>query len=1645
MVGGAKTFIQTAIQTLRLVSNAMRSNWQTTDIKNKRAAANAVAALNRPTPVAQSPTQVVVPDGARKEAVTALLDAVVETKASATKQSSKPNVSNNADVGGMVIFTALPVVPNLDSISASLQGQLSKLIQDAQSLEKQVQSAEMAAFNEQRIRTAITATSKKLDAAQFQQFKNTLLANLASDKVIGTIITNTLNEIIAEREQTLEAQGTFSLTSIAQNILTTRADQEQKAEAIKQDMYNLVQSIFISKGNTNELTVMLQAASKDLESKIAKFDSLSAEATSLETLKGLKAGILAETRNTLNSLNKLMVQLTGTLDSINQSLATSTFDPGASYDSLVALKASVEANIKGFQNNISALQVYIGRIDLDASLSAKNAAVAEKGVTIAEVTASVGAALNSPAGAVAMLTQAQTQYAAANAALGTAGAALISATDGSEGPTLPALTEARGDKPVKPEATADSILKDLEVEGGALAVSISDTSSIQDIMNSSIGLFEQLESAKNAAYIEIHGPDGLIAKRDALNNIISQLRALSANTATSDGDRARVLDQLNTLLGGMGFPPVPDSSKLDNALLALAELNAGIVKTEGLRRQAIQGMEGLSLLIMKDTQTLLDAQYTLEQKMLENEKNTLNASEPSKSLDTSGVSKADNMVKFYEDQRDAAFKALEVNVASLRGAINNLGLADSATKLRLMADVARETVTVNGAAQLSAANAAVATGTAVVTEATAETKTREAQMKDAEAAMRSAEVDFQVTQGLISGLLNNVLPSLVSLRAELFKLNNKTFSYMTNTRLFSESTAMFMRSSADVMKLYMGQAKIGLGIKSTALSLAAETSKTEAESSLANIKDAGKSSDILNAKIDALKADLKKNNLTDTSIVDTVTKLSEIQNEALENLETANEEYLALSTNLSLSATNLSDAKGKLDAAIKKQQEAIDTILRLGDLRERLRESIVERNTTDESLERYIQMGESHKEAMSVSKNAKDLAALNAATPEINKMEMSILNELKGLRDAANALEKAESAYTADLIALYNKSDKKSQDDYVAAALNDFFTDMGTTYTDMETAKAKLQAKINELLAENENFLVWGGRLRELQRILDGARGFNRDMLLRQADIAKLLGISNALKAEQEAAASAAEIARLEATQEASDNAILDNMKDMIRELKNSLENDSISRHRRLLVEQQIRRLENELKEAGAYLKLLNGAAMLQLLQTRRAALEAAINAENAKITPNTAILNTMLAEQKALKERIDAINADMSRIEAELAAHKAAVLEAQNKNSLLEQFKQDLKPPVNINYSALFGKVGLGILALGGLGVFIPPMLTNLFGQGECLQGKAAAYLEAKLDQAKYKTMETVGPLVAPTSVGKLGFKAGQAWAKVNNQAGTQGSMGTQYLPQGLEEVVEEEEPGEEEEEEERSEEEDEEDGEVEELAEGSASNDDPTGVNSSGNAQQGGQVADLPQSRELNNDVYKEDANEGEEAEAKPEEEGEEAETEDEEEGEEAETEAEEEEEDEGVSLVSLPTEIPTLGDSIGAVNKTPSAKDMEMPKYAINHMRNKFLTKSIDWLKCFEEELMKSLGPDWRDGFKKGAATPQTTNIPQKQLIGNAPTIEAPPPEEEVVEEEEEDEEEEVEEDEEEPDSEEDSNALQKRTTKPNTDDDEEEVYN
>jgi hypothetical protein len=1600
--------------------------------------------------VAPPPPTVVVADSARKDTTAAMLDAVAEAKAKETKPTSKPDVLNNGDVTGIVILAPLPVVPNMDTISASLQAQLAKLVEDAQNLQQQVQSAEMAAMNEQRIRTAMIATSKKLDAAQFQQFKNAILANLAANKVIGDIITNTLNEIIVSRENNLDAQKTFSLTSIVQNIFTTRADQKQKAEDIKQDMYNLIQSIFTSKGNSNELTVMLQAASKDLESKIAKMNALMAEATSLESLRGLRANILAETRGTLDTLNKTMIQLTAILDSINQSLATSKFDPGANYNSMVALKASVEANISVFQNDIRALQAYLARIDLDASLSAKNAALAEKGAAIAEVTASVGAALNNPGGAMTMLTQAQTQYAAANKALGSAGAALIAATDGSNGPTLPALMEARGDKPVEPTPTAAAILTKLEIEGGALAASIADTSSIQNIMNNTTELFRELEGAKNAAYDEIHGPDGLIAKRDKLNAIITQLRELSATTSSLDSDRARLLDQMNTLLGDMGFPPVPDSSKLDNALLALAELNAGIKKTEDLRRQAIQGMEGLSQRIMKDTLTLLDAQYKLEQAQTKSDKTNLNTSSPGTPSDGSIISSIDNAINFYEDQRDAAIRALEVTIGILRGAINNLGIADSATKLRLKADIAGETVRGIDAVQIAAANAAIATATSVLKDSVAETKTKEEQMKDAEAAMRSAEAEYQITQELVRGLRNDVLPEISSLRSELYKLGDKSFSFMSTRRLFAESTAIFLRSSSDVTKYYVTEAKIGLGIQSLSVWSATETSKTDAESSLARIKEGAQTVGILNAKIDGLKADLAKYNLTDTSVVDTVSKLAEIQNEAMDNLQTANQEYAALSTALTDSSANLSDVKGELDAAIKKQQEAIDSILRLGDLRERLRESIIERNTTNESLERYMEMGKSQEAEMAASKAAKLLAAEAATTPSANIDQMrGSLEQIKTIKEATDALAANEDAVTAQILDLYNEISKFSQS--TQDALNSFFTDIGRNYDNIKDATINLESKIDQLL-ENENFLEWQVmRLNELKRLLDGAEGFNKDMLLRNADIAKFIGIGSALKAEQEAAAAA----KTEAAQESPDSDtsdILTNMENMLKTLEDSLNGKDLSTYNKLRIEEQISRLKNEIIEAGARLRLLNATTQLQLLQMAKRALEAAINIEKAILTPNTGILNGLLADQKTLKERMDALNAEITRVRAEIASHQAFVLKAKNNNTLLEKLKQDLKPPVSVNVSALSGNNGLGLLALLGVAVFVPPALNNLFSQGECLQGKTSAYLEAKLDQSKYKTMETVGPLLAPTSVGKLGFKAGQVWAKANNQAGKQGSMGTYYLPQGLDaqglEEVEEEEEGEEEEEEEEEE--------VEELdkddEEEGLANSDPTGVNNSGKGQKGGQVADLQQSKEFNNRDITEDS--GEAGEEEDDEEDEEEDEDGEEDGEEDED-GEEVADEEGVNASSiLDNGIPTFGDSIGAVNKTPNATDMEMPKNAINHIRNKFLMKSTDWLKCFEEELMKTLGADWRDGFKKGAATPQTTNIASKQLMGDAPTIDTTAPEEELVEEEEEEEEEgeEGEEGEEEEEGEEDDSeveapnpdALQKRTTKPR-EDDKEILYN
>ena len=605
-----RTYVQTALETARLISNAFRSK-QTTDAERaKRARAKAADSLKRPTQRQEAAPPVVNFDSARQDVASSLLDAVADAKAqSKAGKVVKPPVAENADVAGMVLPTTLPVAPNMDKLTATLQAQLAKLAQDAQKLQDSVQSAEMAALNEQRIRIAMIAISKKLNTAQFEQFKQQIMANLASNKVIGDIINRSLTEVIAQRERMLTGEGAFLTDTVAQTIDTTKADQQMKIEAINQDFFNLVQSIFLSRGSTSELTKTLQVASADLDAKIAALNKLRTEGANLTTIRGVNEGILKGARDVLNGLNNTMLQLTATLDSVNQALSTSTFDPEAKYPALLELKASVEANIKGIRDDIAGLQAYMSSINLAASLSAIDAAIQEKGAVVAQVTASVDAAITSPDGARDKLTLAENQYASALASLNGVGGILTRATDGTDGPTMGSLVQARGDKPVEPATTAPPINEKLQMEFYNLAMSISDTASIQDTVNRTLDTLGAIEATQNSLYETMHGPNGFIAKRDRLNELIRQLSALKQDTADKNDYAKALFEEMNVILNGLGYPPAPDRTKLDAAIEALAKLNTGIEKTERLRREAIQGMQGLSERIMKYTIQVLNAQY----------------------------------------------------------------------------------------------------------------------------------------------------------------------------------------------------------------------------------------------------------------------------------------------------------------------------------------------------------------------------------------------------------------------------------------------------------------------------------------------------------------------------------------------------------------------------------------------------------------------------------------------------------------------------------------------------------------------------------------------------------------------------------------------------------------------------------------------------------------------------------------------------------------------------------------------------------------------------------------------------------------------------------------------------------------------------
>jgi predicted nucleic acid-binding Zn-ribbon protein len=268
-------------------------------------------------------------------------------------------------------------------------------------------------------------------------------------------------------------------------------------------------------------------------------------------------------------------------------------------------------------------------------------------------------------------------------------------------------------------------------------------------------------------------------------------------------------------------------------------------------------------------------------------------------------------------------------------------------------------------------------------------------------------------------------------------------------------------------------------------------------------------------------------------------------------------------------------------------------------------------------------------------------------------------------------------------------------------------------------------------------------------------------MLLRDADIAKLMGLAQAqIQMKQAAAAAATEAATIAGT-DPSKQDIADSMaskESIIQKLEEILHNKNTNEEQKKKLENEIARLKQELIDVGKNLELQHAISKLELLQKEKDDLQKKIDEENSKKTPNEDLLKSLQTEMNALNTAIESIGKEIAKIKEDIANNKAINEDGKNKESLLERLKADLKaPPISVSINSMLGIAGVGLAAIVGA-VGLGGLLANLPNIGgktdalECSIGKLAA-LTAAAENVK--------------SIAKTAYERGKQWGDANNEAG--------------------------------------------------------------------------------------------------------------------------------------------------------------------------------------------------------------------------------------------------------------------------------------
>ena len=688
----------------------------------------------------------------------------------------------------------------------------------------------------------------------------------------------------------------------------------------------------------------------------------------------------------------------------------------------------------------------------------------------------------------------------------------------------------------------------------------------------------------------------------------------------------------------------------------------------------------------------------------------------------------------------------------IRGTVGNLDLAGNAAGKYDQFVVAGQFVAAAGVA-IIVAQGNVGQGITAVSDATTAASSAFTEMNLQYTTIQTVYIALTTVEGTIIYLQTTFIPNINIDLSAAKGLSDTTFTFLITRRLFPQSLSIFGVSTSDLRGYYANKMQIKLSISDSINTDSLQDSEGDIAVSITTINDNKTAIQTISASLDGLKAELASLGLTDISVYTIIPNTLDAQNLGLDTIADSADALSGATTAMNTAAANLSDSASALADGKQFIQALINTNVALSNVRMRL----VLVSTVQSEKNRLTQLSQSQQDTMDTAREAAAAAGVAAAdTPA--KPDTSAV---QGLQAAKAALDPNEMGNTERLLQIYN--DMKNDPSFIngRAELEQFFQGMGTTYDMMQDAKMRLIEQLSDLQYEAVVLDTARARMAELQALLEGAKGLDTSLILRNADIAKLMGEAAAYKAQQSTAKDAKENAALQADIDPSTTELMANIAllESLQQQYETLQNDTNTKEADLLdLQSRINALMQGMNGIDARTLLRNYQLKVALAESQRAALEARILAEKANQTVNVNALAQLTAELARLNAKIIALRNAIESI-TKLQTLKADILQNNPENSPADNNKAT--PPVSVNLS-MFLKLAAGAaaLALGGLAFYyLGPNNIGDMMSSDCNKGKKAAE-----DAIKENSM----------AVRQQANFAGLKWAKQNTTAGETSAVPT-------------------------------------------------------------------------------------------------------------------------------------------------------------------------------------------------------------------------------------------------------------------------------